>query len=207
MSKCLTHLETELEKREQIFKKYKRTHNLLMKTNAISGTLSVLISGSAVGTSLTVVLIPVGVSLASIGFLFGFVSVLTGLIAKKISLKLNKHHQTVSVCNAKLNTIKDLISKALQDNEISPEEFRLILSEVEKYKKLKKLISSFKKTSKYEKPEKTSSFRNNEVFKSGRNVKLDFNCFFSCCLLIRPKTNDEVSSLEYERPPPYNLNI
>ena len=137
VSKCLTYLETELEKREQIFKKYKRTHSLLMKTNAISGTLSVLISGSAVGTSLTVVLIPVGVSLASIGGFFGFVSVLTGLIAKKISPKLNKHLQTVSVCNAKLNTIKDLISKALQDNDISPEEFRLILAEVEKYKKLK----------------------------------------------------------------------
>ena len=132
---------------------------------------------------------------------------MTGLIAKKISPKLNKHLQTVSVCNAKLNTIKDLISKALQDNEIIPEEFRLILLEVEKYKQLKKLISSFKKPSKYEKPEKTSSFRNNEVFKSRRNVKLDFNCFFSCCLLIRPKTNDEVFLLEYERPPPYNLNI
>ena len=131
VSKCLTYLETELEKHEQIFKKYKRTHSLLMKTNAISGTLSVLISDSAFGTSLTIVLIPVGVSLASI------VSVLTGLIAKKISPKLNKHLQTVPVCNAKLNTIKDLISKALQDNDISPEEFRLILSEVEKYKKLK----------------------------------------------------------------------
>ena len=144
VSKCLTYLETELKKREQIFKKYKRTHSLLMKTNAISGTLSVLISGSAVGTSLTVVLIPVGVSLASIGGFFGFVSVLTGLIAKKISPKLNKHLQTVSVCNAKLNTIKDLISKALQDNDISPEEFRLIMSEVEKYKKLKNSFRVFK---------------------------------------------------------------
>ena len=96
---------------------------------------------------MTVILIPVGVSLASIGGFFGFVSVLTGLIAKKISPKLNKHFQTVSVCNAKLNTIKDLISKALQDNDKSPEEFRLILAEVEKYKKLKKLISSFKKPS------------------------------------------------------------
>ena len=141
VSKCLTYLKTELEKRVQIFRKYKRTHSLLMKTNAISGTLSVLISGFAVGTSLTVVLIPVGVSLASIGGFFGFVSVLTGLIAKKISPKLNKHLQTVSVCNAKLNTIKDLISKSLQDNDISPEEFRLILAEVEKYKKLK---SSFR---------------------------------------------------------------
>ena len=68
---------------------------------------------------------------------------MTGLIAKKISPKLNKHLQTVSVCNAKLNTIKDLISKALQDNEIIPEEFRLILLEVEKYKQLKKTHFEF----------------------------------------------------------------
>ena len=72
MSKCLTYLETELEKREQIFKKYKRTHSFLMKTNAISGTLSVLISGSAVGTSLTVVLIPVGGFLSFYWWFFRF---------------------------------------------------------------------------------------------------------------------------------------
>ena len=72
---------------------------------------------------------------------------------------------------------------------------------------VKKVISSIKKPSKYEIPEKTSSFRNNEIFKSRRNVKLDLNCSFSCGLLIYLKTNDEVSSLEYERPPPYNLNI
>ena len=83
MSKCLTYSETELEKREQIFKKYKRTHSLLMKTNAISRTLSVLISGSAVGTSLTIVLLPVRVSLASIGGFSGFVSVLTGFNCKE----------------------------------------------------------------------------------------------------------------------------
>ena len=138
---------------------------------------------------------------------FGFVSVLTGFIAKKISPKLNKHLLTVSVCNAKLNTIKDLISKALQDNDISPEEFRLILAEVEKYKKLK---NSFRVLKNQVNMKNLKRQVRSEIMKSlkvERNVKLDLNCFFSCGLFIHPKTNDEVSSLEYERPPPYNLNI
>ena len=56
---------------------------------------------------------------------------------RKYHLSLTNISRQFSVCNAKLNLIKDLISKALQDNDISPEEFRLILSEVEKYKQLK----------------------------------------------------------------------
>ena len=45
--------------------------------------------------------------------------------------------QTVSLAKAKVNTIHDLVSKALKDNTISDQEFSLILSEVDKFEKLK----------------------------------------------------------------------
>ena len=77
VSKCLSYWETELTNREKIPKKYKRSHSLLMKTNSISGILSVVLSGSGVTTALTGILSPIGVSLASIGGFFGIVSVLT----------------------------------------------------------------------------------------------------------------------------------
>ena len=48
-----------------------------MKTNSISGILSVVLSDSGVTTALTGILSPIGVSLASIGGFFGIVSVLT----------------------------------------------------------------------------------------------------------------------------------
>lgn len=44
---------------------------------------------------------------------------------------MTKHEQTVSVRRAKINTIRDIISKSLEDGKISHEEFLLVKSEVE----------------------------------------------------------------------------
>ena len=67
-------------------------------------------------------------------------SVVTASLAKAVSRKVSKHEKTVSVCQAKINTIKDVVSKALTDNKISHEEFVLIKSEYEKYYEMKRLI-------------------------------------------------------------------
>ena len=74
MSQCLSYLETELTNRENIVKKYmyKISHSL-MKTNYVSGTLSVLLSGSGVTKALTGILFPLGVSLACVGGFFSIV--------------------------------------------------------------------------------------------------------------------------------------
>ena len=53
---------------------------------------------------------------------------------------LAKHEKTVSVCQAKLNTVKDIVSKGLEDDKISAEEFHLIKSEVKKYQEMKRTI-------------------------------------------------------------------
>ena len=44
---------------------------------------------------------------------------------------MTKHEQTVSVCRAKINTIRDIVAKSLEDGKISHEEFLLVKSEVE----------------------------------------------------------------------------
>ena len=67
-------------------------------------------------------------------------SVFTGAIAKKVSHKVNKHEQTVGICQSKVNSIKDRISKALNDNKISDEEFNIIISELDKYNEMKRDI-------------------------------------------------------------------
>ena len=61
--------------------------------------------------------------------------------------KVTKHEKTVSVCESKINSLKDRISKALADDRISDEEFENILAEMSKYHELKKDIRvGFKKT-------------------------------------------------------------
>ena len=61
-------------------------------------------------------------------------------LEKNVSRKVTKHEKTVTVCESKINSLKDRISKALADDRISDEEFNNILAEMEKYHELKKDI-------------------------------------------------------------------
>ena len=92
------------------------------------------------GTGLTGVGLPVSVALGVVGGVCALTSVATVSLAKAVSGKVGKHEKTVSVCQAKINTIKDIVSKALTDNKISHEEFVLIKSEYEKYYEMKRSI-------------------------------------------------------------------
>ena len=64
----------------------------------------------------------------------------SGRIWKKVSSKVTKHEKTVTVCESKINSLKDRISKALTDDRISDEEFENILAEMSKYHEMKKDI-------------------------------------------------------------------
>ena len=136
-SERLAYLETELDARKNIYKKYKRARSLFIKISTCSGTMSVALSAGGLGTEMTGVGLPVAVSLGAIGGLCAVVTVISGAWAKMISKNVSKHEITVSLCRAKLNTMKDIVSKALADNKINHEEFLLIKSEVDKYHDMK----------------------------------------------------------------------
>ena len=44
------------------------------------------------------------------------------------------------LARSKLNSIESIISKALIENEISPEDFEIVINEEEKYRELKESI-------------------------------------------------------------------
>ena len=56
------------------------------------------------------------------------------------SSKARKHDLIRGLAESKLNTIADRISFALNDDKITEEEFRLILSEVDKFNQMKNEI-------------------------------------------------------------------
>ena len=116
---ALQKLENEAKHYEAVRKKYKRYHDFLSKVSVSTGTLSFISSASGVGTALSGVGLPAGASLGAIGLICDILSVFTGAVAKKVSHKINKHEQTVAICQSKVNSIKDRISKALNDNKIS----------------------------------------------------------------------------------------
>ena len=137
---ALNEIKKELNHYEKTRKKYNRVRGIFTKASIGTGALSVILCGSGVTTSLTGLGAIVGVPLASLGGLCGVLSVCFAIGSKEISRNVSKHEQTVSLAKAKLNTISDVVSKALKDNEISDEEFSLVLSEVDKFETLKQSI-------------------------------------------------------------------
>ena len=97
-------------------------------------------AGPGVGTAFSGVGLPLAASLGGLGLICGVLSVITGEAGKNVSRKVTKHEKTVSVCESKINSLKDRISKALVDDRISDEEFENILAEMSKYHELKKDI-------------------------------------------------------------------
>ena len=89
------------------------------------------------------------------GVVTGAVSLIGNIFSKKATTKAEKHLKIKTLAIAKLDTIASHISKAMMDNFISDEEFKLIMEEMEKYKALKEDIRS--KTKKKLKTEEEES--------------------------------------------------
>ena len=126
--RVLENLEKEAKHYASVRKKYKRCYNFLSRISTSSGTLSFCLSGSGVGTAFSGVGLPLAASLGGLGLICGVVSVIAGEAGKKVSRKVTKHEKTVSVCESKINSLKDRISKALA------------FAEMDKYHEMKKDI-------------------------------------------------------------------
>ena len=136
----LTSLEREAAHYDKVRKKYGRARNVMMRIATVTGFTSITLSAGGLGTGLTGVGLPIGISLGALGGIFGLVSVGCGMVTKKLSLKVSKHEKTETLARAKIATISDLISKALSNNEISESEFSIITLEVEKFESQKRGI-------------------------------------------------------------------
>ena len=67
-------------------------------------------------------------------------SITTGKLLKATRNKKKKHNKIVMLARSKLNSIENKISEALINNEISHEDFMIILNEQTKYQELKESI-------------------------------------------------------------------
>ena len=129
-------LINEKNTRKALYKKYKRGINISDGVDTTLISASVVLAG--VGLSVPIVTLPleiVAVACGSLGICVKF-------IRRKLHKKSQKHYEIKTIADSKLNSIKDLISKALADGRISENEFKLVLDELDKYNKLKDGIHS-----------------------------------------------------------------
>ena len=133
-------LEEEINKREAFSKKYFRIAKVV---NMIDNTLiTITIGAEETGAILlaTGVGAPFALALGISGAVTGALSLIGNIFSKKATTKAEKHLKIKTLAIAKLDTITSHISKALTDNFISDEEFKLIMEEMDKYKALKEEI-------------------------------------------------------------------
>ena len=106
---------------------------ILIILSATTGGVSIISFTSATGA-------PVGIASASFTLVFS----LTTRIIKKLLIttrkKNKKHDQILMLTKSKFNSVKTLLSQALNDMEISHEEFLTIFKEKDRYEKIKEGI-------------------------------------------------------------------
>ena len=135
-------LEEEISKRDAFSKKYFRISKIVnMVDNALivvtigaEGTGAVLLS-TGVGA-------PFALALGISGVVTGAISLIGNIFSKKATIKAEKHLKIKTLAMAKLDTIASHVSKAMMDDFISDEEFKLIMEEMNKYKALKEEVRS-----------------------------------------------------------------
>jgi hypothetical protein len=108
--------------------------------NYVLRVISVGSGAVSITSILGVLTAPVGLALGGVSNAAAVTSMALNGIKKNIPNKLEKHEKIGMLAASKLNTINDMISKALADSHISTEEFTFIINEKEKYIKLKNAV-------------------------------------------------------------------
>ena len=131
-------IQAESENRRKLYKKYRRAINAVegigMGLNAVS-----LGTGIA-GVSVLVIAAPLVIPLECVAIACQVLTMIGAIVNRRLAVKAKKHEDIKVLADAKLNTISSHISKALQDNNISDDEFNLVVNEMDKYNTLKQEI-------------------------------------------------------------------
>ena len=103
---------------------------ILIFLSATSGGISIISVISIVG-------VPVGIASASFTLIFSIAKGIIKILLKTTRNKKKKHDNILMLAKSKLNSTEILVSKALNDMDISHEEFTIILNEKDKYDRMK----------------------------------------------------------------------
>ena len=136
------YFEEEIKQRQAFSKKYFRIAKVVNMVDNGLITVTVCVGGAGAVLLATGAGAPLGVALEVSGAATGLISLLGNIFSKRATTKAEKHLKISQTAITKLDTIASHISKALMDDFISPEEFNLILEEMNKYKTLKEEIRS-----------------------------------------------------------------
>ena len=130
-------LEMERDFRASLYKKYRRGANVVDGLDTRLSVAGAVMAATGVGLLTMLIATSIAIGLQAGAIASGLLGAGGRFIYRKLEAKPRKHDQIWVLAVSKLNSIADRISAALTDDKISEEEFRLILSEVDKYDQMK----------------------------------------------------------------------
>ena len=164
-------LEEEINNRDAFSKKYFRVAKIINITNNVLIGITVLAEAASAVLLSTGVGAPIALGLGISGAATGGLSIIGNIVGRKTTIKAEKHLKIKTLAHAKLDTIASHVSKALLDNFISDDEFKLIMDELNKYKAMKEEIkNNTKKKLKTEEEESLIERGRQEVRESFRKL-------------------------------------
>ena len=135
----------EINERKSYIKKLSKYVTISEYIDKILIILSATSGGVSAMSFVSIARVPVGIAGASFTLIFsiakGIIKILLKILLKITRNKKKIHDKILMLAKSKLNSIEKLISKALNDMDISHEEFTTILNEKDKYDKIKYKIN------------------------------------------------------------------
>ena len=163
-------LIAERDKRNKLSTKFNRGVNIIGVIDNCLGVTAIELGITGVGLLSTIGAASAVIRMETISIVMGLLRVVGNQAIKKMLLKREKHEKIAMLAVSSLNTISNLISKALSDGSISDEEYSLILLELETFTRLKEDLTEKSKTS----------------LENTGNIKLKImNCFEEIRLVFR----------------------
>ena len=142
VNKIRDYFNNEIKERKDIIKKLNKylvsfdyLDKIFIILSASFGTLSIASYASVVG-------LPAGITGASLTLVFTIGMGISKSLLKLTKKRKKKHNKIIVLAKNKLSTIDTLLSSALNDSEISHEEFANIINEENIYEIIKENIKS-----------------------------------------------------------------
>ena len=140
INKMRDYFNNEITERKDIIKKLNKyivsfgyLDKIFIALSASFGTLSIASYVSVVGT-------PAGIAGSSLTLIFTIGTGISKSLLNVTKKRKKKHNKIIALAKNKLNTIDTLLSSALNDSEISQEEFSNIITEANIYENIKENI-------------------------------------------------------------------
>ena len=124
-------LDDEIKARNNLKKKYTRLSNIFIGTEIILIAFELGITGSTITLPvITPVSTPIIVALTTC-------STILKSVGRLITKKISKHSEIVLLAKSKLNSLEEKFKRAINDGEISEQEFFDIQPEIKNYESMK----------------------------------------------------------------------